>query len=129
MEDLGLLGLGIALILMLAHLCLWLCCKNKATSASVGVQKDEAVVPRRLRELLVRETEENRNHLRACIEARKAICLAQTENNHLLQQNEDYKALAKDESVIIRRFMDMLDDHWLTYAHAIIIMVSRQGQC
>ena len=91
MEDLGLLGLGIALILMLAHLCLWFCCKNKAASASVGVQKDEAVVPRCLRELLARETEENRNHLRACIEARKAMCLAQAKNNHLLQQNEDYK--------------------------------------
>ena len=129
MEDLGLLGLGIALILMLAHLCLWLCCKNKAASASVGVQKDEAVVPRRLRELLARETEENRNHLRACIEARKAMCLAQAENNHLLQQNEDYKALAKDGSVIIRRLLDMLDDHWLTCPHAITTVVSRQGQC
>ena len=128
-EDLGLLFMGIALILMAGHLCLWLCYRRRATFAHVGVQKDEALVHHRLRELLAREKEENHNHLRACLEARRGMSLAQAENNHLIEENEGYKALAKDGAVLMRRLLDMLDDHWQTCPHAIDVMVSKQGQC
>ena len=128
-EDLGLLFMGIALILMVGHLCLWRCCRRRATLAHVGVQKDEALVHHRLRELLAREKEEIRNHLRACLEARHGMSLAQAENNHLIEENEGYKALAKDGAVFMRRLLDMLDDHWQTCPHAIDVMVSKQGQC
>ena len=60
----------------------------------VGMQKDEFIVHYRLREVLAREKEESQTHLKAAIEARKTMCLAQEEVNRLIEENENYKALA-----------------------------------
>lgn len=58
------------------------------------MQKDEFIVHYRLREVLAREKEESQTHLKAAIEARKTMCLAQEEVNRLIEENENYKALA-----------------------------------
>ena len=98
-------------------------------SSEAGVQKDEAIVSARLREVLEKEKLKSEESQKAAREARKALDLCLMETHRFTAEIFDLKALVKDGAMLLRRAETAMDDHMEACPHRVVIVSSRQGDC
>ena len=90
--------------------------------AHAETQKDEAIVPSRLRELLKAEQDRSAQFRAAATEAQKGMELGMEERNQLYQ-------LLGDGARLLRKMMNKIDDHMEVCPHRVPVMASRHGEC
>ena len=90
--------------------------------AHAETQKDEAIVPSRLRELLKAEQDRSAQFRAAAAEAQKGMELGMEERNQLYQ-------LLGDGARLLRKMMNKIDDHMEVCPHRVPVMASRHGEC
>ena len=126
------------IFLLLTHLLVMACsccvCKclhwapGKASNAA-GVQKDEAIVPARLRADLEKEKLKGEESQKSAREARKALDLCLMETHRFTAEIFDLKALVKDGAMLMRRTEAAMDRHMETCPHRVVVISSRHGDC
>ena len=85
-------------------------------------QKDEAIVPSRLRELLKAEQDRSAQFRAAATEAKRGMELGLEERNQLYH-------LLSDGAQIMRKMVSVIEDHMEVCPHRVPVMASRQGEC
>ena len=119
------------LLVMTSSCCLCKCLHWAPVKASseAGVQKDEAIVSARLREVLEKEKVKSEESQKAAREARKALDLCLMETHGFTAEIFDLKALVKHGAMLLRRVETAMDNHMEACPRRVVIVSSRQGDC
>lgn len=97
--------------------------------SEAGIEKDEAIIPARLREALKEEKLRSEEYQRVAKEARRSMDLCLAETNRHTEEIFEQKTMLRDGAMLLRRAETALDDHMDACPHRAAIVSSRQGEC
>ena len=95
---------------------------EKVDTVETSTQKDQPIIPKRLREELKKEKALGAEHFAAAREARTALSLS-------MQEVSDLRDLVRDGARLLRRLEIAVDQHMQNCPHACPTFASRHGDC